>query len=97
MGLAPLFLRAAPFCGLPVFGTTWFPLIGNLDFPFPTLRLTPRYPAQSPLADVLRLVPPGSDEYVTEKYAFEIDLVLKEWSRALKRHVRDDSASGKVP
>ena len=44
---------------------------------------------------MLRLVRPGSDEYVTEKYAFEIDLVLKQWSLALKASARDDAALGK--
>ena len=48
------------------------------------LRLTPRYPAKSPLDDVLRLVVPGSDEFVTEKYAFEIGRLLNDWSQALK-------------
>ena len=42
-------------------------------------RLTPHYPARSPLDDVLRYVPPGSDEFVTEKYAAEIAQHLEEW------------------
>jgi len=33
---------------------------------------------------VLRLVAPGSDEFVTERYAFEIGRLLDEWSQALK-------------
>ena len=67
-------------------------LFPDLVFPFSDVRLTPHYPAQSPLQDVLRLVAPGSDEYITEKYAFEIDAILKEWSRALKSSPRDLSA-----
>jgi tetratricopeptide (TPR) repeat protein len=91
MGLAPLFLRSAPFYGSSfLFG---YPkLFPDLVFPFSDVRLTPHYPAQSPLQDVLRLVAPGSDEYITEKYAFEIDAILKEWSRALKSSPRDLSA-----
>ncbi len=88
MGLAPLLLRPAPFHG---YSLLWRPN-RNLDIPFSDGRLTPHYPAKSPLEDLLRLVPPGSDEYVTEKHAFEIDLLLKQWSRALKRPVRDLSA-----
>ncbi len=61
-------------------------------FPFSDLRLKPRYPAKSPLEDVLRLVAPGSDEFVTEKYAFEIESVLQQWSVAFKASVRDLSA-----
>ncbi|HEY1901441.1 MAG TPA: tetratricopeptide repeat protein [Terracidiphilus sp.] len=53
------------------------------------MRLTPHYPAQSPWAGVLRFVPPGSDDYITEKYAFEIELLLDQWSQALKASVRD--------
>src|SRR5215469_13424299 len=49
------------------------------DLPF-----TPHYPAKSPLDDLLRLVPPGADEYVTEKYAAQIGARLTEWSIALK-------------
>ncbi len=54
------------------------------SFPFSDFRLTAHYPAKSPLDDVLGLVLPGSDEYVTEKYAFEIMPLLDEWSRGLK-------------
>jgi Flp pilus assembly protein TadD/peroxiredoxin len=41
---------------------------------FTDFRLTPAYPAGSPLDDALRLVVPGTDRYVTEKYAAEIQL-----------------------
>jgi tetratricopeptide (TPR) repeat protein/peroxiredoxin len=54
------------------------------DFPFADLRFTPHYPTKSPLDDVLSRVMPGADEYVTEKYAFEITKLLNEWSRSLK-------------
>jgi tetratricopeptide (TPR) repeat protein/peroxiredoxin len=53
----------------------------------PDFRITPHYPTKSPLDDVLRLVTPGSDEHVTEKYAFEITSLLSEWSRALRGSV----------
>ena len=93
MGLAPLFLRVAPFCGASLaFGAPPVSPDQKAGFPFSDIRLIPRYPTKSPLADVLRLVPPGSDEYVTEKYAFEIELILRQWSEALKTSVRDASA-----
>ena len=57
--------------------------------PFSDVRLTPHYPSRSPLADVLRFVAPGSDEYITEKYAFEIESLLKQWSQALRASIRD--------
>ncbi len=53
-------------------------------FPFGDFRLTPHYPAKSPLDDVLSRVVPGADEYVTEKYAFEIMRLLNEWGQGLK-------------
>ena len=91
LGLAPLLLRPSPLHGYSLlFGPP-----GGLpdpNLPFSDLRLKPRYPAKSPLEDVLRLVAPGSDEYATEKYAFEMDSVLQQWSAALKTSVHDLSA-----
>jgi Flp pilus assembly protein TadD/peroxiredoxin len=54
------------------------------SFPFADVRLTPHYPTKSPLDDVLLKVAPGADEYIAEKYAFEIMQLLGEWSLALK-------------
>src|SRR6201996_7085215 len=91
LGLAPLLLRPSPLHGYSLlFGPP-----GGLpdpNRPRSDLRLKPRYPAKSPLEDVLRLVAPGSDEYATEKYAFEMDSVLQQWSAALKTSVHDLSA-----
>jgi Flp pilus assembly protein TadD/peroxiredoxin len=60
------------------------PVKGNLAFDLADFRVTPHYPAKSPLDDLLRKVVPGTDEYVTEKYAFEVMRFLDGWSRALK-------------
>ncbi len=86
MGLAPVLLRPAPFRGssLLLRATGLLPDAAPA-LPFSDVRLTPRYPAASPLADVLRLVPPGSDEYITEKYAAEIEHILAQWSTALRQ------------
>ena len=65
---------------------------GPSDFSFADIHLAPHYPAKSPLEDILRLVAPGSDEYVTEKYAFEIGSQLNEWSQALVASAHDLSA-----
>src|SRR6266550_3556565 len=54
------------------------------EFLFADLRVTPHYPASNPLDEVLRQVIPGGDEYLTEKYAFEILAALNEWSKAMK-------------
>ena len=93
MGLAPLLLRPAPFLGASLlFGRPEDFASDRTAFPFSDLRLTPHYPVQSPLADVLRLVAPGSDDYATEKYAFEIEELLKQWSLDLRASAHDHSA-----
>jgi len=90
MGLAPLLFRPSPFYGysLSAFTSKRFQnAVGA--FSFADFRLTPHYPAKSPLEDVLRRVAPGSDEYITEKYAFEIESLLQRWSQALVKSPRD--------
>jgi len=97
MGLAPLLLRPAPFIGSSfLFGSPKVFPNQNPAMPFSDARLAPQYPAESPLADVLRLVSPGSDSYITEKYAFEIESLLKQWSQALKASFGDLSALAKI-
>jgi Flp pilus assembly protein TadD/peroxiredoxin len=88
MGLAPFALRAAPLFGFVLPGAVENQHPG---LPFSDIRLTPHYPAHSPLEGVLRLVPPGSDEYVTEKYAAEIQALLQQWSVALKASAQNHS------
>src|SRR6266436_2481285 len=84
MRWAPVLFAPAPLCALP-FGAKLAASPRAIPFPpFTDFRLTPHYPAKSPLDDVLRLVAPGSDEFVTEKYAFEIGRLLNDWGRALK-------------
>jgi tetratricopeptide (TPR) repeat protein len=90
VGFAPLLLRPAPFWGASILpGPTLRPSGSDTSFPFADIRFKPHYPAPSPLADVLRLVAPGSDEYVTEKYSFEIEALLNGWGRSLKASLRE--------
>ncbi len=80
MGWAPLVLRAAPLHGSAgLFGISGVDLTAS---PLFDARFRPHYPAKSPLEDVLRLVAPGSDEFVTEAYASEIGKILETWSRS---------------
>ena len=96
LGLAPFLLQPAPFYGSPfLLSSPKTNPIQTPAFPFTDIRLTPHYPAKSPLADILQLVAPGSDEYVTEKYAAEIDLILRQWSQSLRASVHDLSAFAK--
>jgi tetratricopeptide (TPR) repeat protein len=95
LGFAPLLLRPSPLHGYSfLFGDVLHDQ--PLAFPFSDIRLIPHYPAKSPLEDVLRLVAAGSDEYVTEKYAFEIASHLEEWAAALRRSVDNISEVGKL-
>src|SRR5271156_5191797 len=74
MGMAPLLFRAAPLHGAALlFRPPGTSSGAGGEFGFSDVRLVPHYPAKSPLADVLRLVTPGSDEFITEKYAVEIE------------------------
>ncbi len=85
MSLAPLMLRASPFFGSSMFsGPVHGPQGAVSKLSFLDFRVDPHYPAQSPLEDILRLVSPGSDEFLTEKYAAEIGSILNRWSAALK-------------
>jgi Flp pilus assembly protein TadD/peroxiredoxin len=85
-------MRWAPvlFLPAPMHASAFRPVLAetagdrNPSFHFADFRVTPHYPAKSPLDDVLRKVVPGADEYVTEKYAFEIMRLLDEWSQGLK-------------
>jgi tetratricopeptide (TPR) repeat protein/peroxiredoxin len=90
LGSAPMVLKSAPFFGAsPLFDSPEHSIADQPAFPFADVRLSPHYPAPSPLADVLRLVAPGSDEYVTEQYAFEIGSILKQWSGELTNSLHD--------
>jgi Flp pilus assembly protein TadD/peroxiredoxin len=93
LGVAPLLLRPSPLHGYSLlFGPAG--ALGDPDsrFHFSDIRLIPHYPTKSPLEDVLRLVPPGTDEYVSEKYAVEIEAQLHQWGIGLRRSVHDHSA-----
>jgi tetratricopeptide (TPR) repeat protein len=93
LGVAPLVLRPAPFFGsLSPSGPDNSRSDPQSDFSFADLRLIPHYPVQSPLADVLRRVAPGSDEYITEKYALEIESILQHWGHDLTRAPLDHRA-----
>src|ERR1035438_811915 len=86
---SPFAFRAAPFFGSS-FAIAPAGRIGNRPaFPFADTRLMPHYPEKSPLANILDLVAPGSDEYITERYAYEIDLILQQWSQSLKEKAVD--------
>jgi Flp pilus assembly protein TadD/peroxiredoxin len=93
LGLAPILFHPTPFYASSFLfsPSKAFPR-SDSNFSFADIRLIPHYPAKSPLEDILRLVAPGSDEYITEKYAFEIGAQLNGWKRALEASAHDLSA-----
>lgn len=82
-------LKPAPLLGLQFLDES-SPALDDVSLD--DLRLSPHYPSQSPLADIYRLVQPGSDEYPLEKYALELELILNNWGAALKRSLQNVSA-----
>jgi len=84
MGWTPLLFLPAPLHGSSFGWRLPGVAAARLPLPLAASRLMPHYPAKSPLDDVLRLVAPGADQYITEQHAFEIMPLLAKWSQALK-------------
>jgi len=57
------------------------------EFSLADVRFSPLYPAESPLSDIFRMVPPGSDEYPLEHFAVEIEGLLDNWGKELQRGI----------
>jgi hypothetical protein len=93
-------VRFAPFLFLPAplhsaaLRTSSPCILGEQELPFlfTAYRLTPHYPVKSPVDDLLRYVVPGSDEYVSERYAAEIARLLDQWGQELRSGVRSLNA-----
>jgi Flp pilus assembly protein TadD/peroxiredoxin len=85
MRWAPLLFLPAPLHSA-AFRSLDSPIFGQRvpSFPLEDFRFTPHYPAKPPLDDVFRCVAPGSDAYVTEKYAAAIAERMEEWGRELR-------------
>lgn len=90
--LTPLLLRAANLWGWSLLAA---PATNTPDFQtafsFADIRYKPHYPNPSPLEDILKLVSPGSDDYATEAYAFEINSLLQDWGKSLKSSPRESN------
>ena len=66
------------------------PKLAAFDLPLTTseltpsdIRLSPHYRARSPLEDIFRYIDPGSDEFLSEKYAEEIEAIVRRWTALL--------------
>ena len=97
LGLAPVLLTPAPLvCDSLFFGQPQRSEQTDTALRYSEFRLNPHYPQPSPLADILRLVAPGSDDYPTEKYAFEIETLLRTWGQSLQTSGRSTEPLGKL-
>jgi len=56
----------------------------GLPFALADGHLSPHYPSSSALEDLLRKIVPGSDEYTSEKFAYEIQALVDDWERQLR-------------
>ena len=91
LATAPVLFRPSPFFAAPAsLEASFFPG-AHAALPFSDTRFVPHYPSRSPLADVIDLVTPGSDDYVAEKYAVEIESILKRWAAQLEESPRNFS------
>src|SRR5690349_12395125 len=80
---APMLFVPATMHGIPLAFST-FEDGTRSKAPDSALPLTPHYPTKPALEDLFRQILPGSDEYVTEKYAYEIMGRLDRWAQELK-------------
>jgi Flp pilus assembly protein TadD/peroxiredoxin len=91
LGATPLLLRAAPLIGMHLLpGPS--PTANDSAMPFAEHRYSPHYPIASDLADILQLVEPGSDSYITERYALQLEALLKKWGESLQRSPKDHTS-----
>ncbi len=84
LGVAPVLLRSAPLHGLWPAGPVE-PAASSAEAQSPEdVYYKPSYPARSPIEGLLRLVPPGTDEYTEEQYAAELTALLTRWGGSLE-------------
>jgi tetratricopeptide (TPR) repeat protein/peroxiredoxin len=86
-------LAATPFLlkPSPMFGRGFLAAFGGFqqnankdDYRYAASRYKPHYREQIDLTPVLKLIEPGTDDYATEKYAFEIGAKLTQWAAELR-------------
>ena len=66
-------------------------LLNRASAPSPDgeFQLHPHYRTQRPIDELLRKIRPGLDEFVTEKYASEIETILRQWQSGLLKSPRN--------
>lgn len=73
----------------------WLPFSDRAEgSPINEYEFHPQYRAKRPIDDLLLKVRPGLDQFITEKYASEIESILFSWTEALLRSTKDLQAIG---
>ena len=87
---------SSAFCLPAQFRASAFSVNVKKDLPFALVdgHLSPHYPSNSALDDLLRKIAPGSDEYSTEKFAYEIQALADDWARQLKTSGAEAAVAG---
>ena len=62
---------------------TFDPALSTSELLPSEIRLSAHYRAKSPLDEILGYIDPGSDEFISEKYAEEIEAIVRRWSALL--------------
>ena len=75
------------FLPAPLNATFRLPSAGHAIYGTPAVfseaQFSPHYPSSSPLDEMLRLVLPGSDSYIVEKYVAELQDFFQQWTDLL--------------
>ncbi len=93
------YCRGVPLAFLPspVSSFSFFPVRSSQESaPEGEFRVHPQYRVQRGIESVLKKVPAGFDEFITEKYQDQVAAVLKEWSSQLLHSPQNISALEKV-
>jgi tetratricopeptide (TPR) repeat protein len=68
----------------------WLPFLDQAEGSQTTeYQFHPKYRATRPIDDLLLKVNPGLDQFITEKYAAEIEAILTNWTETLLRSAQD--------
>lgn len=78
--LLPAFLRSEPRAPFQRFDGLEPAQFHSLD-----QRLIPNYRTKPPIDDLIGLVEPGADAFISEKYAQQIEAILAEWKKSLEQ------------
>jgi tetratricopeptide (TPR) repeat protein len=93
------YFQGAPFvlCPAGVPFTSFFPDASDRKFAAsPELQLHPQYRAKRGIEAILRKVPPGFDDFITEKYQDEVAAFFREWGGQLLQSTQESGALRKV-